>query len=87
MQSRLSGLRQGGFSVEAAHHRFQALNTHILGFTLQELDFPLSDEDVGDVAASFLREISAEDYPYIVEHVQPHSASPATNRFSSSCSI
>lgn len=72
----LRGLREAGFSVATACRGFHAITTHIVGFTLQKLDFPVAQQDLTDVAKSFLAEMSTADYPYFAEHVQHHIDSP-----------
>ncbi len=39
-------LREAGFSVDTACRGFHAITTHILGFTLQKLDFPIAQQDL-----------------------------------------
>jgi AcrR family transcriptional regulator len=72
----LRGLREAGFSVDTACRGFHAITTHVLGFTLQKLDFPVAQRDLSDVASDFLAEMSTADYPYFAEHVQHHIDAP-----------
>jgi AcrR family transcriptional regulator len=76
MESILKGLREAGFSPETACRGFHAITTHILGFALQKLDFPLDNEELTDVATDFLETMSTETYPYFAEHVQQHIDGP-----------
>ena len=76
MESILRCLREAGFSAEIACRGFHAITTHILGFTLQKLDFPVRDEELADVAKSFLAEMSTEEFPYFAEHVRQHLDPP-----------
>ncbi len=48
------------------------MNTHILGFTLQELNVPLNDAEIGQASTKLLAVIPADEYPYFVEHVRQH---------------
>ena len=59
----LRGLREAGFSVDTACRGFHAITTHIHGFTLQKLDFPVAQHDLADVAKNFLAEMSTADFP------------------------
>jgi AcrR family transcriptional regulator len=69
-------LREADFSVAAACRGFHAITTHILGFTLQRLDFPVARQDLARVAADFLREMPTEEFPWFAEHVRHHIDTP-----------
>lgn len=71
-ESLLRCFREAGFSVELAHHGFHAVNTHVLGFALQELNVSLTDAEMGEAAESLLREIPPDELPYMAEHVMHH---------------
>ncbi len=72
MESLLRCLRQGGFSAELTCHAYHALDSHIVGFTLWELTFPADSQELADIAASFLRELPVDEYPYLAEHIEQH---------------
>jgi AcrR family transcriptional regulator len=76
MESILRGLREAGFSAETACRGFHAITTHILGFTLQKLDFPVAADALIDVAKDFLGQLDTEQYPYFTEHVVQHIDGP-----------
>jgi hypothetical protein len=40
------------------------MDSHIYGFTLQELNFPFAVTEYSDTAQSYLAQISAHAYPY-----------------------
>ena len=61
----LGCLRVAGFSYEMADHVQNALDSHIYGFTLQELNFPFEAADYSDTAAQFLPQLPADRYPHI----------------------
>jgi AcrR family transcriptional regulator len=61
----LGCLRKAGFSYELADRAWNAIDSHIYGFTLQELNFPLDPGDYADAARSFLPMIPAETYPHM----------------------
>jgi len=58
-------LREAGFSYEMADRAWNAIDSHIHGFTLQELNFPFKPSEYADTAKSFLPQLPAEEYPYL----------------------
>ncbi len=65
VDSTLGCLREAGFSLEMADHAWNAIDSHIYGFTLQELNFPIETSDYSEVAADYLSQIPADQYPYL----------------------
>ncbi|MGB7250616.1 MAG: TetR/AcrR family transcriptional regulator [Phormidesmis sp.] len=63
--STLGCLQAAGFSYEMADHVQNVLDSHIYGFTLQELNFPFDPADYSDAAAQFLPQIPDSEYPHI----------------------
>jgi AcrR family transcriptional regulator len=61
----LGCLVEAGFSFEMADHAWNAIDSHIYGYTLQELNFPVEASDYSEVAASFISMIPVEQYPYM----------------------
>lgn len=61
----LGCLREAGFSYEMADHTWNAIDNHIYGFTLQELNFPIESSEYADVADEYLSMIPAKQYPYL----------------------
>jgi AcrR family transcriptional regulator len=77
MEWLLRTLREAGFPPELAYHAYHAVDGHILGFTLWELGHSMpADADLDDLAATFLRSLATDEFPYLVEHVQQHLAPP-----------
>lgn len=72
----LSIFRGAGFSAELTHHGFHAVNRHLLGFTAEELDVRVVDEDLKGAVAGFLEQISEGQYPHLIEHANHHIAHP-----------
>ena len=67
------------------HHAYHALDSHITGFTLWQVSMPFDTKEELVDLAGFLREIPADEYPYVIEHAEQHLARPApTERPSSS---
>ena len=75
LDATLGRLREGGFSVEGALDAWHALDSHIYGFTLQELGLPFEVDEAAQVSADVLGTLSAEQFPHVVEvisHVMEH---------------
>jgi len=75
MEAVLRTLREAGFSADMTHHAYHALDSHITGFTLWQVNMPFETKaELVDMAESFLRQIPADEYPYIIEHAEQHIA-------------
>jgi AcrR family transcriptional regulator len=70
--SLLRGLREAGFSDDLTYHGFHVLQAHVLGYTLQEQNLGFDVEDLKKLAAEFLREFPADEYPDLAEHIRQH---------------
>jgi len=68
----LRTLREAGLSKDLIYHAFHILESYILGYTLQQLNFPYKGEELAGMAATFLQKLPVEDYPDLVEHIQAH---------------
>jgi AcrR family transcriptional regulator len=58
-------LHEAGFSYPLADHAWNAIDNHIYGFTLQQLNFPFEPAEYGEVAKAFLPMIPVETFPYL----------------------
>lgn len=58
-------LREAGFSYKMADHAWNAIDSHIYGFTLQELNFPLDPSEYADAAEQYLSLVPVDRYPYL----------------------
>ncbi|MEM6451780.1 MAG: TetR/AcrR family transcriptional regulator C-terminal domain-containing protein [Cyanobacteria bacterium P01_D01_bin.105] len=58
-------LREAGFSFEMADHIWSAIDAHIYGFTLQELNFPFEAQEYSVAAENYISLIPADKYPYL----------------------
>lgn len=76
MDAGLRGFREAGFSPELTEQAFHAVENHIIGYTLQEMSFPIETEEVAEAGASFLRKLPADEYPDLAEHVMQHLEGP-----------
>ncbi len=65
VDSTLGCLREAGFSFEMADHACNAIDSHIYGFTLQELNFPFEETEYSEAATHFEPQLPADQYPYI----------------------
>ena len=75
LDATLGRLREGGFSIEGALDAWNALDSHLYGFTLQELNLPFDVDESSAVSASVLPQIPATQFPHVVEvigHVMAH---------------
>jgi AcrR family transcriptional regulator len=73
----LGSLRQGGFSIEMAAHAFSALDSYIYGFALQEASLPFDTaEETAEVAQMILKQLPADEYPYLTELTIEHVLQP-----------
>ena len=58
-------LREAGFSYAMADHAWNAIDNHVYGFTLQELNFPFKPEEYAAAAKGFLPQLPPHQYPYL----------------------
>jgi AcrR family transcriptional regulator len=68
----LRTLRRAGFSPDLTYHAFHTLQSHVSGFTLQELNFPYDADRLKKMATRFLRDFPTDEYPDLAEHVRQH---------------
>jgi AcrR family transcriptional regulator len=67
LDATLGRLREGGFSIEGALDAWNTLDSHLYGFTLQELNLPFEVEETQQVSASVLGQLPADEFPHVVE--------------------
>ena len=58
-------LVESGFSYPMADHAWNAIDNHIYGFTLQQINAPVAPEDYGDAAKHYLPLLVETEYPYL----------------------
>ncbi len=58
-------LVNAGFSYAQADWAKNAIDSHIYGYTLQELNYPVAPDEYKATAARFLPMISKADYPFV----------------------
>jgi AcrR family transcriptional regulator len=75
MEAVLRTLREAGFSADMTHHAYHALDSHITGFTLWQVNMPFETKaELVDMAQDFMKQIPADEYPYVIEHAEQHLA-------------
>jgi len=57
-------LLSAGFDHATADHARNVLDSHIYGFVLQELNFPVSQEEYASAAEAFLHMLPEDQYPH-----------------------
>jgi hypothetical protein len=67
VDSTLGSLRQAGFSVELADYAWNAMDSHIYGFTFQELNFPFEPQQFQEAARTYLPQLRLGRYPHLTE--------------------
>jgi AcrR family transcriptional regulator len=63
----LGSLRGAGFPVELADYAWNAMDSHIYGFTLQELNFPIEPPQFAEAARTWLPRLPPGEYPHLAE--------------------
>lgn len=84
MDQLLRALADSGLSPELAHHGYHAVTNHVLGYTMQELEMDVAFIQKGDIetiATELLADISTEDHPHFVAHVQEHLDGESSSSF------
>jgi AcrR family transcriptional regulator len=67
LDATLGRLREGGFSITGALDAWHTLDSHLFGFTLQQLNLPFGADEAPQVSASVLGGIRMDEYPYVAE--------------------
>ena len=74
----IGSLRQAGFTIDMAAHAFSVLDGYLYGFALQQINLPYHTSQEGAaVAEHLLRQLLAEEYPYLAEMLIEHALKPA----------
>ena len=60
-------LKEAGFSLQEADHAVNALDSHIFGFTLIELNFPFKQNEYAQAAAQYMHLIPQDHLPYLYD--------------------
>lgn len=72
----IGSLRNGGFSVAMAAHAIAMIDSYVYGFAMQEATMPFTSETVAGMAAAFLAQFPAAEFPYVAELTTEHVLQP-----------
>ena len=74
MEFLLARLHEGGFSPELTYDAYHALDSHLIGSTAWEAGYAsfARNNNVADLAKSFLAELPLDKLPNAAEHVRQH---------------
>lgn len=81
LDATLGRLREGGFTIDGSLDAWHALDSHIYGFTLQELNLPFDAADNQQVSADSLGLFDAAEFPHVVEVVTKISRTGRVENF------
>jgi AcrR family transcriptional regulator len=81
LDATLGRLREGGFSIDGALDAWHTLDSHIYGFTLQELNLPFDAAENQQVSAAALDLFDPVEFPYVVEVVTKISQTGRVEEF------
>jgi AcrR family transcriptional regulator len=72
MELLLRLLADSGLSAAVAHHGFHAVNNHVLGYTLQELEMTMGGDDPAAAIDRFLGSLDPVGHAHVIAHVHQH---------------
>ncbi len=72
MEGLLRVMREGGLSPDLTYRAFHLLNVYILGFTLDQLNFQFTPEELDAKATDFLAGLPIDTFPWLTEHIHQH---------------
>lgn len=74
MEALLGTLRAAGFSAHLTHRGYHVLDSYIIGFTLWlvNLNLPAEAADLTTLGTDLLRDLPADRFPFLTEHIQQH---------------
>ena len=81
LDATLGRLREGGFSIHGALDAWHTLDSHIFGFTLQELQLPFDAADNAQVSADAIELFDPTQFPYVIEVVTEISRTGRVEHF------
>ncbi|MEV5965734.1 TetR/AcrR family transcriptional regulator C-terminal domain-containing protein [Kribbella sp. NPDC051952] len=67
LDATLGRLRESGFSVESALDAWHTLDSHLYGFTLQQLNLPFAADEAPRVSSHVLGGLAMDEFPHVVE--------------------
>jgi AcrR family transcriptional regulator len=72
MERLLAALADAELPDDLADLGFHAITLHIAGFTQQQVSYTMSDEQSDEMYARFAREVTADEFPLVIDHVRYH---------------
>ena len=73
----IGSLREAGFTIAMAAHAFSVIDSYIYGFAQQQQNLTYSTaEESAEVAENILRQLPAEEYPYLAEMITEQAMRP-----------
>jgi AcrR family transcriptional regulator len=72
MELQLGLLAASGLSPDIAHLGFHAVNNHVLGYALQELELTMGGDDPAAAIQRFLGSVDPVEHRHMVAHVHQH---------------
>jgi len=73
----IGSLREAGFTIAMAAHAFSVIDSYIYGFAQQQQNLTYATaEESAEVAQNILRQLPAEQYPYLAEMITEHAMKP-----------
>jgi AcrR family transcriptional regulator len=72
MDAALGAYRRAGLSPQSTELAFHSVENHIVGYTIQEVNFPLESDDLATEARTFLEALPADEFPHLAEHIVQH---------------
>lgn len=81
LDATLGRLREGGFTIHGALDAWHTLDSHIFGFTLQELQLPFDAADNAQVSADVIELFDPTQFPYVIEVVTEISRTGRVEHF------
>ena len=67
LDATLGRLLESGFSVEGALDAWHTLDSHLYGFTLQQLSLPFAQDEAPRVSGQVLPGLPVEEFPHVVQ--------------------
>jgi AcrR family transcriptional regulator len=68
----LRTFREAGFSKDVTYHALHIMDSYVQGFALLQLSFPYRGAELAGMASTFMQQVAADEYPYMVEHIVQH---------------
>ena len=72
MERLLAALADAELPDDLADLGFHAITLHIAGFTQQQVSHTMSAEQSDEMYAHFAREVTADEFPLVIDHVRYH---------------